>query len=184
MSQIVVVERAFAEPSLARALAERERQAADEQGRHGVLLLRTFTSRDLRRMLCFYEAPDAEAVRSSQEQAELALDRIWSGSSLLPPQPPASGDGYTTVVVERKITHDITQAQWWQLSESKAWCMASYRVALLESVFAPSHGRAVCVFIAPDTEAVRMANSGPGMPESFAWPCDVWRSPVVSGVRS
>jgi hypothetical protein len=127
-------------------------------------------------MLCFYEAPDAEAVRISQEQAGLASERIWSGTSILPTHPPASTDGYTTVIVERQIPHDISEADWQRRAESGAWCMAIYRVALLESVVAPSHGRAVCVFIAPDAEAVRVANSQGGLQVSRAWPCDVWRA--------
>jgi hypothetical protein len=176
MSSIIVVERSFAEPSLARALAERERQAAGELQKHRVRRLRTFTSRDLRRMLCFYDAPDAETVRISQEQAQLAVEQIWCGSAILPARPPASPDGYTTVIVERQIARDLTEADWRQRAESGAWCLATYRVALLESIFAPSHGRAVCVFIAPDAQAVRMANSQPDMPASWSWPCDVWRA--------
>jgi Protein of unknown function (DUF4242) len=176
MSQIVVVERSFAEPPHAEALSERERLAADGLQQDRVIWLRTFASCDLRRMLCFYEAPDAESVGISQDRTGLPFERIWSGTSILPPRPPAFPDGYTTVIVEREIAHDVTEADWRQRAESGAWCLAAYRVELVESVFAPSHGRAVCVFIAPDTEAVRMANGQLGGQILHAWPCSGWRA--------
>ena len=144
---------------------------------HQVTWLRTFASRDLRRMLCFYEAPGAEAVRITQDHAGLPFDRAWLGVSVSPPRPPALPEGYTTVIVERAVAHDVTEAEWRQRAEAGAWCMAAYRVELVESVFAPSHGRAVCVFIAPDAEAVRMANRQLGSQALHAWPCIGWRAP-------
>jgi hypothetical protein len=176
MSQIVVVERSFAEPTLVEAFAERVRRAAADLREQRVIWLRTFASRDLRRMVCFYEAAHTEAVAISQERASLPFDRVWSGISILPPRPPVLPDGYTTVIVERQIAHDLTEAAWRTRAESGAWCLTAYRVQLVESVFAPSHGRAVCVFVAPDTEAVRMAGSQLGDHALHAWPCNGWRA--------
>ena len=45
---------------------------------HGVTFLRTFFSRDRKRMLCLYRAPDAESVRLAQRQAGMPLESVWA----------------------------------------------------------------------------------------------------------
>ena len=45
---------------------------------HRVTFLRTFFSLDCRRMLCLYQAPDAESVRLAQRQAGMPLERVWA----------------------------------------------------------------------------------------------------------
>ena len=40
--------------------------------------MRSYLSTDRRRMVCEFEAPDAEAVRSSYRSAGLAFDRVWT----------------------------------------------------------------------------------------------------------
>jgi hypothetical protein len=44
---------------------------------HGAHWLATYLSLDRRRMVCEFEAPDAEAVRASMRSAEVAFDRVW-----------------------------------------------------------------------------------------------------------
>jgi hypothetical protein len=46
----------------------------------------SFFSLDGKRMLCFYEAPDAEAVRVAQREAALPVEAVWAGSLILPEQ--------------------------------------------------------------------------------------------------
>ena len=41
-------------------------------------------SLDRKRMLCFYAAPDAEAVRSVQREARAPVSAIWAGSFVAP----------------------------------------------------------------------------------------------------
>lgn len=45
---------------------------------HRVRFVRTWFSRDRTRMICLYEAPDAESVRISQREARMPVERIWS----------------------------------------------------------------------------------------------------------
>ena len=37
-----------------------------------------------KRMLCFYEAPDAEAVRIAQREAAMPAEAIWACSTIMP----------------------------------------------------------------------------------------------------
>jgi hypothetical protein len=74
----VVVERSFAQP-----VALEEIQAVEDAGAsclqaRNVSFAQTFFSRDRRRMICLYRAPDAESVRDAQRQAGMPVDRVWS----------------------------------------------------------------------------------------------------------
>jgi hypothetical protein len=44
---------------------------------HGVRHLVSYVTPDGRRMICVFEAPDAEAVRRAARQLGLALDNVW-----------------------------------------------------------------------------------------------------------
>lgn len=74
----VVVTRAFDEPVSLDALQAREDAAAHCLENHRVRYLRTFFSGDRTRMICVYQAPDAESVRLAQLQAGMPVDQVWS----------------------------------------------------------------------------------------------------------
>jgi len=46
-------------------------------GVHGACWVRSYLSTDRRRMVCEFEAPDAEAVRTSYRSAGVAFERVW-----------------------------------------------------------------------------------------------------------
>jgi hypothetical protein len=77
---VVVVERSFAEPVRIEDLQRSEDGAAWCLEAHGVRFLRSYFSQDRCRMICLYEAPDAEAVRIVQEKAGLPYERTWPAS--------------------------------------------------------------------------------------------------------
>jgi hypothetical protein len=45
---------------------------------HGATWVRTYLSADKRRMVCEFEAPDAEAVRVSFNNADVKFERAWT----------------------------------------------------------------------------------------------------------
>jgi Protein of unknown function (DUF4242) len=75
---LVIVERSFEQPpadSDLDAVAERERNCREIRS---ITWKRSVMSKDRRRMICEYEAPDAETVRRVQLEAGAPFDRIWS----------------------------------------------------------------------------------------------------------
>jgi hypothetical protein len=46
---------------------------------HGARWMCSYLSHDRRRMICEFEAPDAETVRQSMRSAGVSFDRVWSG---------------------------------------------------------------------------------------------------------
>ena len=50
---------------------------------HGVRWLRSYMSLDRRRRVCVFEAPDADAVRSSYRSAGVTFERVWPAEEIL-----------------------------------------------------------------------------------------------------
>ncbi|MEJ2130739.1 MAG: DUF4242 domain-containing protein [Gammaproteobacteria bacterium] len=74
----VLVERSFDHPVALEDIQAIEDTAATCLETHRVHFVRTFFSRDRKRMLCLYRAPDAESVRLAQREAEMPFDRVWA----------------------------------------------------------------------------------------------------------
>lgn len=82
----VVVERSFAAPVTFDDVAKIANAKLWCFETHRVRHTHSFCSLDGKRMLCFYEAPDAEAVRVAQREAAMPVDGIWPGA-LVTPEP-------------------------------------------------------------------------------------------------
>ncbi len=80
----VVVERSFREPVSLEAVRALGKAGTRCLEMHAVTFLRTFFSRDRRRMVCLYRAPDTESVRHVQRQAGMGFDRVWACRWLRP----------------------------------------------------------------------------------------------------
>ena len=77
---LVAVERTFPEPVVFNEVQAIEDAASWCLDIHNVRFVRTFFSADRRRMICLYEAPDAESVRLAQRQAGLPFDSVWAAT--------------------------------------------------------------------------------------------------------
>ncbi|HEX6999164.1 MAG TPA: nickel-binding protein [Gammaproteobacteria bacterium] len=75
----VVVERSFASPVRFEDVEAHEQAKAWCLEAHRVAHVRSYFSLDGKRMLCFYQAPDAEAVRIAQREAAMPVDAVWGG---------------------------------------------------------------------------------------------------------
>jgi hypothetical protein len=82
--EIVVVERLLSEPRTFESLDAVERAASACFQLRGVRPVRSFFSRDGRRLICIYQAPDAEAVRQANRAAGLAFESVWTADEFLP----------------------------------------------------------------------------------------------------
>jgi hypothetical protein len=74
----VIVERSFDEPADMAELQARQDNAGWCLDAWGITPLASFLSRDRRRLICTYDAPDAEAVRRANQTAGLPFDTVWT----------------------------------------------------------------------------------------------------------
>jgi hypothetical protein len=173
----VVVERTFGEPVEFETLQSAENAVSWCLEQHDVRPLRSYLSLDRRRMLCIYEAPDAESVRLTQDRAGLTYVRVWSASLL--PGPTASGSelaaqgGFATVVVEREVPPGTTLEDVRGLVSSSPPCFELHQARLLVSHLSRDLRRMMCIFSAPDAESTRTANVQGGFSFVRAWTATV-----------
>jgi hypothetical protein len=84
--ETVVVERNFEQPVDVEALQSCEERAQWCLEAFNVRFLHSYVSPDRKRMICVYEAPDAESVRKVNTTNKIPFDRVWSASVLAPPK--------------------------------------------------------------------------------------------------
>ena len=82
--QHFIVERSFSPPITDQELSAVFARMAPCLDLHDVRWIRSHMSEDRQRMLCEYEARDAESVRKVQHEAEASFDRVWTAHLMEP----------------------------------------------------------------------------------------------------
>jgi hypothetical protein len=172
--ELVLVERRFEQPVTFEAIQKLEDDGAWCLGAHKVRFLRTLFSRDRKRMLCLYEAPDAEAVRMAEKQAGVPYDRAWTCMHLDRGDVTVDPTATEYVVAEREFPDPMTPSFVSDALNRAGWCLDIHRTALMESFLASDGLRMVCVFRAPDAESVRLANKQGNVPYTDVWTANVY----------
>ncbi len=83
--KLIVVERTLTEPIAASSMAERVATGSACLDAHRVRFIRTLVSADGLRVICEYEAPDAETVRLTNRKLGLPFDRVWAADTYVSP---------------------------------------------------------------------------------------------------
>jgi hypothetical protein len=80
----LIVERTFDKPFTDDDVKAAGERLAPCLELHAVKWIRSYVSADRLRMICEYEAPDAEAVRASNRSAGVTFDCVWNAELLVP----------------------------------------------------------------------------------------------------
>ena len=72
-----IVERSFDVPLTKEQLVATEERMAPCLDIYDVNWIRSYWSADRQRMICEYEAADAQAVRNVQREADAKFERVW-----------------------------------------------------------------------------------------------------------
>jgi hypothetical protein len=129
-------------------------------------------SGDRLRMLCVFEAPDAESVRESYAKAGGAFDRIWSAQRLTPAQPPQT-NGTPLMVVESVYPEALTPDQWQANQDSLQAYFVGKGVEWVKSYLSLNRTRGFCELYAPDAEVIQTAYRQVGVPFHRVWSAKV-----------
>jgi hypothetical protein len=76
----VIVERTFAEAVELAKIEELKRKHAWCREQNRVRYIAGYVSAERKRMICVYEAPDAESVRRYNRQSGLPYDAVWTAA--------------------------------------------------------------------------------------------------------
>lgn len=86
--ELVVVERHLSEPRSYEEIEACERQASSCLELYQIRHLRSYFSRDRTRLICLYEAPDAEVVREANRKGGMPFDSVWTADVFQPARAP------------------------------------------------------------------------------------------------
>jgi len=117
-------------------------------------------------------------VRSSSHRQGTPYDRIWSATlhgqgpdpvTAWPPPQGTNGAPAETVLVSRAFDAPMVFEELQAQETAQNWCLQAYRVRFLQSLFALDRRRMLCLYAAPDAEAVRHAQRSAGLPFERVW---------------
>jgi hypothetical protein len=164
---IVLVERSFPEPVAVEDIRGRGASCLEV---HRVRFLSSYFSRDRRRMMCLFEAPDADSVRLAQEKAGVPFEAAWTSRVVEHEGDVSDGEA---IVVERRLPQPVDEDAIRAAAARGAWCLEQRACRSVRTYLSGDGRRAVCIYTGPDTESVRQAQKKVGMPFDVAWPAQV-----------
>jgi hypothetical protein len=130
---------------------------------------RSFLSADGRRMICWFSAPDAESTRLALRRAGSHDATPWAGSVHDSPAADAPPAEAANVVVERSFDDPVTLEEIQAIEDAGASCLETHQVSFVRTFFSRDRKRMICLYRAPDAEAVRVAQRMAGMPVDSVW---------------
>src|SRR5678815_1124418 len=171
--ELVLVERRFDSPIRFEDILALEIAGASCHQTRSVRFRKSFFSYYHRRMLCLFEAPDAESVRDAESQARVPFKRAWTCTHLQGFHPTVAPPSAEYVVVERLFPEAVTSEFVSNALRKSGWCLDLHGAEYVESFLGSDGHRMVCLFRAPDAEAVRRANQQGGVPYTEVWTASV-----------
>jgi Nickel responsive protein SCO4226-like len=162
----IILERLFNEPISHEDYMHMVQQGLDCMPLYRVSWHESLRSSDGTRLVCRFDAPDAEAVRMVARHTSSPKKVTWTGTVHDSPD-----TGEANVVVERDFEQAMQFEDIEALEKAGAWCLETHGVTFLRSFFSVDGKRMICLYRAPDAEAVRRAQQQAAMPVSHIWAC-------------
>lgn len=136
---------------------------------YGVEWRESFLSMDGRRLVCRFDAPDAEAARLAFDKEDSAQRVLWAGTIHTAPGAAASPDLEANVLVERSFAEPREPSALQEIEDSSAWCLEAHGVEAVRSFSSLDRRHMICLYRAPDAESVRLAQRQARMPLEDVW---------------
>ncbi|MGE0621604.1 MAG: nickel-binding protein [Pseudomonadales bacterium] len=165
----LILERRFDPPlTTANVMA----QAETSEGCFGIYRVdwrQSFLSADGRRLACWLVAPDAESARLALRQSGVGEHVIWPATVHDAADAGAPSWRSANVAVSRRWEEPVVLDDIQAIEDAGAGCLATHQVRFARTYFATDRRRMLCLYQAPDAEAVRNAQRQAGMPVESVW---------------
>jgi hypothetical protein len=138
-------------------------------GRYRVIWHQSFLASGGRRLICWFSGPDAESVWMALRQSGVGPHEIWAGT--VHDAADADAPDWTTanVAVERRWDEPVELEDIQAIEDAGARCLETWNVRFARTFFSRNRTRMICLYAAPDAEAVRMAQRQAVMPVERVW---------------
>ncbi|MEH6811970.1 MAG: nickel-binding protein [Motiliproteus sp.] len=162
----IFIERDFSPPLSREHVFAMTNESAGCFGLYKVSWCESFLALDGSRMICHFRAPDTESVRIAFRQTGSGDADLWPGTVHLAPDPTPMEPN---VVVERHFEQPVTLQSIQKIEDAGSWCLETHQVKFVRTYFSRQRTRMICLYHAPDAEAVRLAQRKAEMPVDRVW---------------
>lgn len=129
-------------------------------------------SSDRLRMICTFDAPDAEAVQQAYRKGGGKFSRMWSGT-LIQPEGLAPQRNAALLKVIEKTFPPLSESDW-NIGFGKTLnCYSERGIEWIQSYFSLDRTKLICELNAPDLESVREVQRRLGIPFERVWSAEV-----------
>jgi hypothetical protein len=165
----VFVQRTFDPPLSDESFDAMARGSAGCLDLYRVQWRQSLLSADGRRLVCWFSAPDAESTRLALRKAGSHDAVPWPGTVHDSPASDAPPADAANVVVERSFEAPVTIEEIQAIEDEGAACLETRDVTFVRTFFSRDRKRMICLYRAPDAEAVREAQRKAKMPVDSVW---------------
>ncbi|MEM1278440.1 MAG: nickel-binding protein [Cyanobacteria bacterium P01_H01_bin.152] len=125
-------------------------------------------TKNYKRQIYVFEAPDAEAVQACFQQANIPFDSIWEASKMRPNYASFQRNENLLTVIEGTYP-PITQEFWDAANVRSLDCYKNRNVEWLHTFMSSDRTRLVCELNAPDAEGIRETYRRLNIPFERVW---------------
>ncbi len=145
------------------------RDSSDCFDLHRVEWEESFLSVDRTRLLCHYQAPDTESVRTALRSLDADMRIHWPGTVHDAPDRTPDEILGANVIVHRVFEEPVALEDLQAIEDENIQCLETHRVRFMRTFFATDRRRMACLYTAPDAESVRIAQRQATMPFDSIW---------------
>lgn len=168
----VIVESIYDQPLTAEILEEADARTLPCLEARDAHWCYSLLSTDRCRMICTFDAPDAESVRDAYRKAGGLFKQIWSAEILSPEGSAPDRDAACLKVIEGTYP-PFTQDTWNAFHDKTLAYYAEFDIEWIRSFVSPDRRRVICEVNAPDTAAIRETYRKLEMPINRVWSAQV-----------
>jgi hypothetical protein len=166
MSRIpVVVERLLSQPTTLKDIEALDRAGEWCITANGAAAVLHAIAPGGTRSLCIYRAPDADAMRRVADRLSAGIPSViwpatehWSSAGGSGPELVCEEDERVIGLVERHFDRPTTFSEADAVESAQGHCLKIARVRFLRSYMSRDGRQMLCLYAAPDLEAIRSAN--------------------------
>jgi len=161
---ILVLERQFDPPLSKQDVVNIARAGAWCFEQYQVDWLGSMLSADGQSMICSFSGRDAETIRQALTKIDTDTRILWIATIHESDNP-----GPANVIVERSFGEAVRIEDLQAREDAKQWCLDAHDVRFVRTYFSTDHKRMLCLYAAPDAEAVIAAQREAEMPFERIW---------------
>jgi hypothetical protein len=181
MMSLVIVETQYDDPPTFDQLNEEEERLAPQLNARQTTWRYSLLSDDHHRMICTYEAPDAETVRTGHEAANAFFDRIWTGE-LLELGTSQTQPSTTARIVMEATYPALSQGEWNEIKGKLLNNFSEQRIECLKIYRSLDRTTAIWELHAPDVQTVQSVQQQANVPCDRIWSAELVNPEILVGL--